>query len=146
TGIEFNNVITESDSFNIITYEYIYNGGGVAIADFNNNGLQDIYFTGNMVPNALYLNDGGMKFKDVTAESNTGGEGKWSSGVAAVDINGDGWKDLYICATAHPQDEKRANMLYINMGPDEEGIPRFVNMAQEYGVADMSHATNAVFF
>src|SRR5690349_21707151 len=80
TGVTFINSISESDSFNILTYEYIYNGGGVAIGDFDNNGLPDIYFTGNMVSNELYLNKGDLKFRNVTGAANVAGEGKWANG------------------------------------------------------------------
>jgi hypothetical protein len=145
SGLEFNNKISESDSFNILTYEYIYNGGGIAIGDFDNNGLQDIYFTGNMVGNALYLNRNSLEFDDVTGISGTGGEGKWCSGVAAADINGDGWQDIYVCATQNPNAEKRRNILYINQGLNKQGIPTFVDYATQYNVADTSHTSNAAF-
>ena len=90
TGIDFSNTITENDSINVLDYEYVYNGSGVGVGDFNNDGLQDLYFSANMVRNALYINKGGMHFQDVTKPSGTGGEGKWCTGVAIVDINNDG--------------------------------------------------------
>ena len=90
THITFSNIITESDSVNIFDFANIYNGGGVGIGDFNNDGLQDIYFTGNMVPNKLYLNKGNLQFEDVTSISKTDGGGIWSRGVAVIDINNDG--------------------------------------------------------
>jgi hypothetical protein len=145
SGIDFNNAISESDTFNILTYEYIYNGGGVAIADFDNNGLQDIYFTGNMVSNALYLNRGELQFDDVTATSGATGDKRWCSGVAVVDINGDGWQDIYVCATQNPDANRRKNLLYINQGLNEKGIPTFLDKAQAYQVDDTSHTTNAAF-
>ena len=111
TGIDFNNQIFETDSFNILTYEYIYNGGGVAIADFNNDGLQDVYFTGNMVSNALYLNRTQLEFENVTEKAGVTGEKKWCSGVAVVDINADGWQDMYVCTTQNPDPNKRKNIL-----------------------------------
>src|SRR6188768_3131682 len=86
TGIVFTNTIQESDSFNILTYDYIYNGGGVAVADFNNDGFQDLFFTGNMVPNALYLNKGDLHFQDITHVANVNVNGRWNSGVSVVDI------------------------------------------------------------
>src|SRR4051812_16878460 len=89
TGVHFNNLITESDSINILDLEYIYNGGGVAIGDFNNDGKQDIFFTGNMVENKLYLNRGNFHFEDVSAIAKIGGEKKWCTGVAAADVNND---------------------------------------------------------
>ena len=100
TNIHFNNTIIENDSVNIFDFANIYNGGGVGIGDFNNDGLQDIYFTGNMVSNKLYLNKGNLKFEDVTSSSAAEGKGVWSRGVAVVDINNDGKLDMYICATA----------------------------------------------
>lgn len=87
TGITFENTIEETDSLNILINEYMYNGGGVAVADFNNDGKEDIYFSGNIVDNRLYLNQGDMKFKDVTEISNTGCSDRWSTGVAVIDIN-----------------------------------------------------------
>lgn len=146
TGITFVNRITENDSINILDNEYVYNGGGVGIADFNNDGLPDIYFTGNMVSNKFYLNKGGFKFKDVTGASNAGGGGKWCSGIAIVDINKDNLPDMYVCATLSKDANKRANLLYINQGNNKEGVPVFKEMAAEYGIADTSHSTNAVFF
>src|SRR5687767_4173805 len=132
SGIQFNNEIKETDSINIIDFSNVYNGGGVGIADFNNDGLQDIYFTGNVVENKLYLNKGDFKFNDVTKESGTEGEGKWSRGVAIVDINSDKRPDIYVSATINPDSVKRESMLYINTGNDKNGIPHFKNMAAEY--------------
>jgi hypothetical protein len=146
SGIEFNNEIIETDSINIMDFSNVYNGGGVGIADFNNDGLQDIYFTGNIVENKLYLNKGDLKFADVTKESGTQGEGKWSRGVAIVDINNDKRPDIYISATINPDPAKRKNILYINTGNDDKGIPQFNNMAEEYGLADTTHTTQAAFF
>src|SRR5258708_39441376 len=99
SGITFANVIHESDSFNILTYEYIYNGGGVGIGDFNNDGLQDLFFCGNMVPNKLYLNLVGLKFKDIAEKANINVAGKCNSGDSLADINNDGRLDFYISAT-----------------------------------------------
>ena len=146
TGVAFNNTITDNDTFNILTYEYIYNGGGTAIADFNNDGMQDIYFTGNMVGNALYLNEGNLKFKDVTLESGATGENKWCSGVAVVDINADGWQDIYVCATTYEDSERRRNILYVNQGLNDNGVPTFKDLAELYNVNDPSYTTNAAFF
>src|SRR3954466_6461629 len=99
TGIHFNNRIVENDTINPADMINVYNGGGVAIGDFNRDGLQDVYFTGNLVPNKLYLNKGKLSFEDITDKSGTGGEGKWCKGAAVVDINNDGWPDLYVCAS-----------------------------------------------
>ncbi len=144
TNIDFNNTIIESDSINILENEYIYNGGGVAIADFNGDGLEDVFFTGNMVSNRLYLNQGDMKFKDVTDESGVSGNGRWSSGVAIVDINQDGKPDMYVTATFHQNKALRTNLLYINKSQGDQ--VKFDEMALDYGIADTSYSTNAVFF
>ncbi len=146
SGIDFNNEIKETDSINILDFSNVYNGGGVGIADFNNDGLQDIYFTGNLVENKLYLNKTGFKFNDVTKESGTEGEGKWSRGVAIVDINSDNRPDIYVSATINNSGAKRENILYINTGVDDNGIPHFKNMAKEYGLNDTTHTTQAAFF
>jgi enediyne biosynthesis protein E4 len=146
SGIDFNNIITESDSFNILSYEYIYNGGGVGVSDFNHDGLPDIYFTGNMVSNKLYLNQGNLRFKDVTNDAGVTGENRWSGGVAIADVNGDGWDDIYICTTTYPDTTKRKNILYINHGVNAQGVPEFTNEADAYHVSDTSHNTTSAFF
>jgi len=146
THIDFNNTITENDSVNIFDFSNIYNGGGVGVGDFNNDGLPDLYFTGNMVSNQLYLNQGNLKFKNVTAESQTSGDSEWCRGVAVVDINNDGKLDMYVCATAKKDPLKRKNLLYINQGNDANGVPVFKNMAAEYGLADTTQSTMAYFF
>ena len=147
TGIEFINTVAESDSFNIFTYEYIYNGGGVGIADFNNDGLQDVFFSGNQVSNRLYLNQGGFKFKDITDHASVNGKkGRWNQGVAVVDINNDGWMDLYVCATANPDAEMRKNMLLVNQGADKNGEPTFKEMAADYKIDYSGHSVMAAFF
>lgn len=151
TGITFSNRITENDTMNVLEFEYVYNGGGVALGDFNNDNLTDIYFTGNQVANKLYLNKGvdeanKLKFEDVTAKSKVAGEGKWCSGVALVDINNDKLLDIYVCATVKDVASERANMLYVNQGVGKDGVPTFKEMAKEYGIDDDSHTTNAAFF
>jgi hypothetical protein len=146
TGIHFNNKIVENDSINPIDLTNIYNGGGVGIGDFNNDGLQDVYFTGNLVANQLYLNKGEMKFDNVTNEAGVDGKGRWSRGVAVVDINNDGWQDLYVCASMLNDPQKRQNLLYVNGGKDKNGVPHFKEMAAEYGINDTTHTTMAAFF
>jgi len=143
TGIDFNNKIIESDSFNFFKYEYAYNGGGVAVGDVNNDGLVDIYFTGNQVSDKLYLNKGDFVFEDVT-EKAIGvktSEG-WHTGVSMVDVNQDGWLDIYVCRSGIPvHDSLRSNLLYINKGDgtfDEQG--------EEFGVDCNRKTTQAVFF
>ena len=143
TNIDFINSIKESDTFNILTNEYIFNGGGVAVADFDNNDLPDLFFTGNQVSNRLYLNQGNLKFRDVTSEANLINPERWSTGIAVGDVNADGWMDVYVCAAMN--EGKRSNMLYINQGLTVNGIPKFLNQAQEYGLADISNSMAASF-
>ncbi len=146
SGIHFTNTITDTDSLNILNFEYIYNGGGVATADFNNDSLPDIYFTGNMVPNSLYINEGDLRFKDVTAQAGVGGNGKWSTGVSVIDINNDGWLDLYVCASNRHDTASRRNMLFVNQGAGKDGVPIFREMAAEYGMDDAGYSVMAAFF
>jgi hypothetical protein len=146
SNIRFNNLIVETDSMNPIDVTNIYNGGGVGIGDFNNDGLQDIYFTGNLVSNKLYLNKGKFKFEDITKESDAGGEGRWCRGIAVVDINNDGWQDMYVCVSMDKNGGNRQNLLYINEGLDKKGIPHFKEMAAAYGLNDTTHSTMANFF
>ncbi len=146
SGVHFNNLITENDSINPLDLVNIYNGGGVGIGDFNNDGLQDIYFTGNTVSNKLYLNKGGFKFEDVTDKAGVGGMGRWGRGIAIVDINNDGLPDIYVCNTLSKDSLKRRNLLYINQGPDKSSIPVFKEMAKEYGLDIHVQSTMASFF
>lgn len=146
SGIDFTNQITETDSINILDFSNVYNGGGVGVADFNNDGLLDIYFTGNLVSNKLYLNKGGLRFQDITQMAGVDGEGKWCRGVAIADVNQDGLPDIYVSATIHHNPEKRKNILYINNGPDSKGIPQFTDRAADYGLDDTTHTTQASFF
>ena len=146
SGITFNNIITENDSINPMDVVNIYNGGGVGIGDFNKDGLQDIYLTGNMVSSKLYLNKGGFKFEDVTGKAAAGGLGRWARGVAVTDINNDGLPDIYICNTIYKDSLRRRNILYLNQGADKEGIPHFKDMAAEYGLDIHEQSTMANFF
>lgn len=145
TGVLFANTIVESDSFNILTDEYIFNGGGVAIGDFNGDSLPDLFFTGNQVGNALYLNRGGFQFEDVTQSSGVGFPNKWNTGSVVVDINGDGWQDLYVVSAMKQGAGERDNLLLINQGLDGDGIPVFQDQAAAYGVADPGNGMGAAF-
>ncbi len=145
TGIEFSNTIIESDTFNILTNEYIYNGGGVGAGDFNNDGLTDLFFSGNQTGNKLYINKGDLAFDDVSAQAGIEAPAKWSQGVALVDINADGLLDIYVCATMYVEDSKRENMLFVNQGISDDGYPVFKDMAREYGINDNGWSTNAAF-
>jgi len=155
TGITFSNRIVNNDSINIIDFEYVYNGGGVSIVDFNGDGFQDVFFSGNQVANRLYINKGKqgsepMQFVDATKQATVSGDGKWCSGVAIVDINNDGRMDIYVGATVSKIAARRENLLYVNQGnqkgSDEIEVPVFKEMAREYGIADNGHTTNAAFF
>ncbi|MBS1664847.1 MAG: VCBS repeat-containing protein [Bacteroidetes bacterium] len=146
SGIGFNNRIVENDSVNPLNLINLYNGGGVGIGDFNRDGKPDIYFTGSVVSNRLYLNKGDFRFQDITGEAGVTGEGRWSRGVAVVDINNDGWPDIYVCTTISSDPAHRRNLLYINQGSGKDGIPHFKEMAHEYGLDDTTHSTMAAFF
>ena len=146
TGVDFINVIEETDSFNILTYEYIYNGGGVGVADFNNDGMQDIVFSGNQVPNKIYLNLGDLKFKDITEAANINIQGRRNSGVTLADVNNDGWMDIYITATMKLDSMDRRNMLFMNNGLNKDGFPTFSEHAADYKIDDAGFSENAAFF
>ena len=141
TNLTFRNLIKETEEFNIFKYQYFYNGGGTAIADFNNDGLDDIFFTGNMVKNRLFLNEGNLKFKDITTTSKVAIHEGWCSGANAVDINNDGWMDIYVCRTAFPFENLRKNLLLVNQ---KDGT--FENEAAAYGLDDSAYATHSAFF
>ncbi len=139
TNITFNNRIVENDTFNMVDFFYVYNGGGVAIGDINNDDLPDIYFTGNMVNDRLYLNKGGLKFKDISDSAGINIPG-WSTGLTMVDINHDGLLDIYVCRSGNYDVEKRKNLLYVN-----QGNLKFSEQADIYGIADTSYSTQAAF-
>ncbi|HET9278073.1 MAG TPA: VCBS repeat-containing protein, partial [Flavitalea sp.] len=141
SGINFSNVLKESPGLNIITYEYFYNGGGVGLADFNNDGLADIYFSANMQPGRLYLNKGNLQFEDITAKAGVGGKKGWKTGVSIADVNGDGRLDIYVCYSGPLEEEQRRNELYIN-----NGDLTFTESAAKMGIADPGYTTQAVFF
>lgn len=140
TGISFSNDIIETDSLNLIVNQYTYMGGGVAVADINNDGLQDLLFTGNNVPAKLYLNKGNFVFEDITQKSGINTVGYWATGVSVVDINNDGYSDFYICMSGNQNPEKRANKLFINN--KQTG---FTEEAKAYGLADTGFSTQAAF-
>jgi hypothetical protein len=124
----------------------MYNGGGVGIGDFNNDGLPDIFFGGNRVPSRLYLNKGNFRFEDVTDKAGAAGLGRWARGVSVVDINNDGLPDIYICNTIYRDSLQRRNILYVNQGMDKDGIPHFKDLAAEYGLDFHVQSTMASFF
>lgn len=145
TGLKFNNQITISDSLNAITFEYIYNGGGAAVGDVNNDGNKDLFFAGNMVTSRLYLNIGNLEFEDITEPSGVT-TNSWCTGISLVDINNDELLDIYISVAGLVESELRRNIFFINQGIDENGIPHFINKAEEMGLDDDGYSTMAAFF
>lgn len=154
TGISFENRLTETESSNILAYEYFYNGGGVAVGDFNNDGLPDVYFTGNQVPNKLYINttkssEEGVTFEDITDNAGVAGRANgWKTGVTLADVNADGWLDIYVCYSGNLPVEKRKNQLFINLGVSNKAQKevKFTEQAEAYGIADAGYSTQGLFF
>lgn len=155
TGLHFANTITETDSMNILRFEYMYNGGGVGVGDFNNDGLPDLFFAGNQVKSKLFLSkgkrdDGPVQFEDVTEAAGITSP-YWNTGVSVVDINQDGLLDIYVC-TINPKrgEPGTPNQFFINQGiqkrDGQPGIPTFKDMASELGLADRGYSTHALFF
>ncbi len=152
TGVTFANRLQETEQANILTYEYFYNGGGVAAGDINNDGLVDLFFTGNQVENKLYLNKGALEFEDISAQAGiTGRKDAWKTGVSLVDINADGWLDIYVCYSGPYPPKGRKNQLFINTSPSQRergpgGEVTFTEQAEQYGLADPGYSTQAAFF
>lgn len=147
TGIFYLNNIKENDSLHVMRYEYLYNGAGIGIGDFNNDGLNDVFFSGNTAANKLYLNKGGFKFIDITNAAKVGGNNTWSTGVSVADVNGDGWMDIYVCHSGKYDDPKKlSNELFINQGL-KDGLPFFKEAAKDYELdAPGTQSTQAAFF
>jgi len=141
TAVVFSNELSYTEAFNPYTYRNFYNGAGVALGDINNDGLIDIYFTGNLVDNALYLNRGDFKFEDITETAGVGCENIWSSGATFVDINQDGWLDLYVCKSGMPGGKNRHNELFINQKDNT-----FKEASAEYGLNITGLSVQAAFF
>ncbi len=141
THIDFANQVEETDSFNIIQFLYFYNGAGVALGDVNQDGLVDIYFTANQLPNRLYLNKGNFEFEDVTERAGVAGSGQWKTGVTMADVNGDGWLDIYVCQVGLYKHIRGRNQLFINQ---QDGT--FREEAAAYGLDFQGFSTQAAFF
>lgn len=144
TGIDFQNTIVANDTFNALSFEYIYNGSGVGVGDFNNDGLPDLFFGGNQVSSKLYLNKGNLKFEDVT-ESAGITTNRWITGVSVVDINADGLADVYLSVGGYTTAENRRNLLFVNKGL-RDGVPQFIESAKEWGLDSDRYSTMAAFF
>ncbi len=140
-GINFENTLIYTEDLNPYTYRNFYNGGGVALGDINNDGLLDIYFTGNLVDNKLYLNKGNWKFEDISETAGVACKNVWSTGATFVDINHDGFLDLYVCKSGKPGGEKRHNELFINQGDNT-----FKEQSKEYGLDIIGLSVHAAFF
>jgi enediyne biosynthesis protein E4 len=141
SGIDFINQLEYTEELNTYTFKNFYNGGGVGLGDINNDGLVDILFAGNLVSNRLYLNKGNLKFEDITVKAKLETNGQWTTGVSLVDINADGWLDIYICKSGPPDGARRSNELFIN-----NGDLTFTERANEYGLDFKGLATHAAFF
>ncbi|OLY91093.1 VCBS repeat-containing protein [Cnuella takakiae] len=141
SGINFTNKVEHDAKFNVFSYRNFYNGGGVAIGDINNDGLADVFFTANRSDNKLYLNKGNWKFEDITTKAGFKASGKWGTGVVMVDINSDGWLDIYVCNAGYQKGISNENELYIN---NRNGT--FTEEAAKWGLAESGYTTHAAFF
>ena len=146
TGVDFSNEVEDGEEFNVLSYRNFYNGGGVAIGDINGDGLDDLYFTANQGPNRLYLNQGDLKFSELTDAGGAAGAMSWSTGATILDVNADGRMDIYVCNSGDPSGGKRSNELFINTGVSTEGIPTFEDQAEKFGLADKGFSTQAAWF
>ena len=141
TGITFRNIIKEAENFNVLDYGYLYNGAGVAVGDINNDGLPDIFFPGNLANSRLYLNKGNFKFEDISKKAGVSLTETWNNGAVMVDVNGDGWLDIYVCSSTDGRPQYRKNFLFIN-----NGNLTFTDKAKEYGIEDPAYSTHSTFF
>ncbi len=146
TGIGFSNNLSYSPQFNLFKYMYFYNGSGIGAGDFNNDGKIDLFFGSNQGQNKLYLNSGGLKFKDVTAEAAIPNDGGWTTGISVVDINNDGLLDIYVCRVGKYETLHSKNQFLINQGVDKNGVPQFKDEAHELGLDFSGFSTQAAFF
>ena len=141
SGVSFSNDLNYTEVYNPYTYRNFYNGGGVALGDINNDGLLDIYFSGNLVDNKLYLNRGNLKFEDITDQAGVACPNVWSAGVNMADVNGDGLLDIYVCKAGIPGGDNRYNELFIN-----NGDLTFSEQSAEYGLNITGLSIQSAFF
>lgn len=150
TNIDFVNELHPTEDFNMYIFRNFYNGGGVAVGDVSGDGLPDIFLTGNMISNRLYINQGDFSFVDVTDQAGLNSEGYWSTGASMADVNGDGLLDIYVALSGRPGGEERHNRLYINNGDSSEEMNgsglTFTESAEEYNLMDDGLSTHGVFF
>ncbi len=145
TGLAFSNNLAYNQDFNLFKYIYFYNGSGLGAGDFNNDGLIDVFFGSNQGSNTLYLNTGGLKFKDVSKDAGIIADGGWTTGISVVDINNDGLLDMYVCRVGQYEVLHSRNQLLVNQGVDKNGVPHFVDKAVEYGLDFSGFSTQAAF-
>ncbi len=141
SGIDFENTLIENDSLNILDYLYFYNGGGLAMGDINNDGLPDLFFSSNQNSNQLYLNQGDLKFEDITEKAGVKGNSSWNTGAVMADVNGDGWLDIYVNAVVGINGFEGHNELFINNGDNT-----FSERSEEFGLDLQSYGTTSTFF
>lgn len=146
TGVFFENRLADTPELNVFTYRNYYNGGGVALGDLTGDGLPELVLTANLTGTRVYLNEGGFRFRDITAAARVRGKRSWVTGVTLADVNGDGWLDIYVCYAGLGEPEARANELYLHQGMRGNGLPLFREAAAEYGIADAGYGTHAAFF
>ncbi len=145
-GINYENNLSYTEDFNTYLFRGFYNGAGVGLADFNNDGNLDVFFSGNQSENALYLGDGKFNFTDVSKISGITSPDSWSTGISVLDINEDGFLDIYVCKSGNPTDINRRNELFVNIGLDNNGVPRFKEQAKDYGIDILGYSVHAQFF
>ncbi len=141
TNVDFINEVKDGEHLNILTYRNFYNGGGVSIGDINNDGYPDLFFTANAGKNRLYLNQGNLQFEDITDQAGVGGDAFWSTGSTMVDINHDGWLDIYVCNSGDVDGKNKENELLIN----NQDLT-FTNRATAYQLNNQGFSTHASFF
>lgn len=146
TGLNFTNKLVPTSDFNLFSYMYYYNGSGIGAGDFNNDGKIDLFFAANQGNDKLFLNEGNLKFKDVTSETNIIQDSGWSTGVSVVDINNDGFLDIYICRVSHFKYLHALNKLMVCKGITKAGIPFYEDEAAQYGLNFEGFSTQALFF
>lgn len=145
TGISFRNDLVYTKEFNLFKYMYFYNGSGLGAGDFNKDGKTDLFFGSNQGQNKLYLNQGHLKFSDKTTEAAIPDDGGWTTGISVVDINNDGWPDIYVCRVGNFETLKGKNLLLVNKGNNKDGVPVFADEAAAYGLDFSGFSTQSAF-